>query len=296
MSIEIKPSGTKIHRNDEGKYHREDGPAVEYSNGFGLYYLNGKKVKKEEIDSLSWDIPEPKIIPTLGWNVYLNGKWIDTVFYSETDPEEVKRSLVNHDGFDPGIVVKKERRRRHSWDIPSQTINVGDRVKIRDYIDQDSLEKIGIGSGIPLYERLLNFRVKAIDQYDTWFGTNFVGTVALEPSSYCFPFSHWDLFLEKLDSDKQSWDVLGFFSVGDIIGVKDPERFYIHTGRFEKSMKGKKLEIIRVDYSRHPEWPIEWREGEIVVSIIDPNENYKDKVPETFSVPVSVANEIIEIL
>jgi hypothetical protein len=44
---------------------------------------------------------------SIGWDVYLNGKWIDTVFDIETDPVEVKRSLVNHDGYDPGIVVKK---------------------------------------------------------------------------------------------------------------------------------------------------------------------------------------------
>ena len=46
------------------------------------------------------------------FNVYLNGRLIDTVFYIKSSKEtcdEVKRSLVNHDGYNPEIVVKKSR-------------------------------------------------------------------------------------------------------------------------------------------------------------------------------------------
>lgn len=46
------------------------------------------------------------------FNVYLSGKLIDTVFYSQSaneTPEDVKRSLVNHDGYDSRIVVKRAR-------------------------------------------------------------------------------------------------------------------------------------------------------------------------------------------
>jgi hypothetical protein len=46
------------------------------------------------------------------FNVYLNGKLIDTVFYSDSSNEtceDVKRSLVNHDGYDSAIVVKKQK-------------------------------------------------------------------------------------------------------------------------------------------------------------------------------------------
>lgn len=49
------------------------------------------------------------------FNVYLNGKLIDTVFYSDSakvDIDEVKRSLVNHDGYNPAIVVRKEKKTR----------------------------------------------------------------------------------------------------------------------------------------------------------------------------------------
>ena len=51
------------------------------------------------------------------FNVYipLSGdrfKLIDTVYYNATDnitTEEVKQSLVNHDGYDPRIVVGEEK-------------------------------------------------------------------------------------------------------------------------------------------------------------------------------------------
>jgi hypothetical protein len=45
------------------------------------------------------------------WNVYLHGKKIDTIFYSTKETaDSVKRSLVDHDGYDSGIVVRKNRK------------------------------------------------------------------------------------------------------------------------------------------------------------------------------------------
>lgn len=47
------------------------------------------------------------------FNVYLNGKLIDTVFYSRSDKitkEEVYRSLVNHDGYDSGITIRERHK------------------------------------------------------------------------------------------------------------------------------------------------------------------------------------------
>jgi len=42
------------------------------------------------------------------WKVYLNGKHLDTVFYVPSmRHDEVKQSLIMHDGFNPGINVKK---------------------------------------------------------------------------------------------------------------------------------------------------------------------------------------------
>jgi len=41
------------------------------------------------------------------FDVFINGTWVNRVFDSETDPSEVKRSLVNHDGYYAGIEVKR---------------------------------------------------------------------------------------------------------------------------------------------------------------------------------------------
>ncbi len=42
------------------------------------------------------------------FDVTLNGKWMDTVFYdSDISAEEVKKSLIEHDGYNPGIVVRR---------------------------------------------------------------------------------------------------------------------------------------------------------------------------------------------
>lgn len=46
------------------------------------------------------------------WNVYLNGKLIDTVFYSGgVDADYVRRGLVDHDGYDSRITVRKRAKR-----------------------------------------------------------------------------------------------------------------------------------------------------------------------------------------
>jgi hypothetical protein len=41
------------------------------------------------------------------WDVYLNGRLIETVFYdSDCDEWYVKHTLVNHDGYNPAIEVR----------------------------------------------------------------------------------------------------------------------------------------------------------------------------------------------
>jgi len=45
----------------------------------------------------------------VGWLVTLNGLEIDKVFYNPgINAEEVKRGLVEHDGYDPRIEVRQE--------------------------------------------------------------------------------------------------------------------------------------------------------------------------------------------
>jgi hypothetical protein len=45
------------------------------------------------------------------WNVYFDGDLIDTVFYdADCDADYVKRGLVAHDGYNPGIVIRRDNR------------------------------------------------------------------------------------------------------------------------------------------------------------------------------------------
>ncbi len=47
--------------------------------------------------------------PHKGFDVYLSGKLIDTVFFGDPEtPEEVRKSLIEHDDYDPNITVKPE--------------------------------------------------------------------------------------------------------------------------------------------------------------------------------------------
>jgi len=45
-----------------------------------------------------------------GWEVMLGGKVITTVFYDlSCDADYVKRSLIDHDGYNSGITVRKQK-------------------------------------------------------------------------------------------------------------------------------------------------------------------------------------------
>ena len=47
---------------------------------------------------------------SIAFDVILNNKVIDTVFYSvssNVNADEVKQSLINHDGYDSNIKIKK---------------------------------------------------------------------------------------------------------------------------------------------------------------------------------------------
>lgn len=50
------------------------------------------------------------------YNVMLNGKKIDTVFATGYTADEMRQSLINHDGYDPRIVVTVMRKRLGSSD------------------------------------------------------------------------------------------------------------------------------------------------------------------------------------
>lgn len=55
------------------------------------------------------------------WDVILNGKCIDTVFWNERadggakiTKEEVRESLINHDGYHPAIIVRATKSKHKS--------------------------------------------------------------------------------------------------------------------------------------------------------------------------------------
>lgn len=57
--------------------------------------------------------PTPQVaVNEQAYDVYLNKKLIDTVFYNDYSVEDVKKSLVDHDGYDSGIVVKVSQRKK----------------------------------------------------------------------------------------------------------------------------------------------------------------------------------------
>lgn len=47
----------------------------------------------------------------IAWNVYLNGKLIDTVFSTPgCDAKEMRTSLIDHDGFSQAITIRKRKK------------------------------------------------------------------------------------------------------------------------------------------------------------------------------------------
>jgi hypothetical protein len=60
------------------------------------------------IDKLAVGRLQKKQVP---WDVYLRGRWVDTIFFDDDfDRDRVKKSLVDHDHYDPAIVVTRGRR------------------------------------------------------------------------------------------------------------------------------------------------------------------------------------------
>lgn len=46
----------------------------------------------------------------MSWDVILNGRVIDTVWFTkDCDADYVRRSLIDHDGYHPSITVRKAR-------------------------------------------------------------------------------------------------------------------------------------------------------------------------------------------
>ena len=79
----IGKRGTKCWKNEKGQYHREDGPAIEYSTGTKIWHINGKRHREDG----------PAIEHTTGhkeW--YYHGKYIDCS--SQTEFERIINLLI----------------------------------------------------------------------------------------------------------------------------------------------------------------------------------------------------------
>lgn len=61
------------------------------------------------VETVKDEVKEERKAKAYAYIVKLNGKEIDKVFRSSKEtPEEVKKSLINHDGYDSGIEVEEE--------------------------------------------------------------------------------------------------------------------------------------------------------------------------------------------
>ena len=47
----------------------------------------------------------------VAFNVYLRGTLVDTVWFTGYTADEARRSLIDHDGYDPAITVRADRPR-----------------------------------------------------------------------------------------------------------------------------------------------------------------------------------------
>jgi hypothetical protein len=90
--MEIDEMGNKIWRNSKGERHRTDGPAVEYNNGYKVWWVDGKLHRTDG----------PAVENSDGnkaW--YMNGKYLgknDTGFWALWD------SLSDEDRANPTLL------------------------------------------------------------------------------------------------------------------------------------------------------------------------------------------------
>jgi hypothetical protein len=92
---------------------------LDYANG--TIYYEDKGVQMHHIrNPEGLKIGEESENPSNAWDVFLHGENIDTVFYTEgNDAEDIRKSLIEHDGYDPDIEVK--RRKGKLFDNPTKS-------------------------------------------------------------------------------------------------------------------------------------------------------------------------------
>jgi len=70
--MKVNKYGDRIWRNQDGLFHREDGPAIEYADGAKYWYLNGQRLTEEEFNRRTLKVKEmtvAEISELLGYEV-----------------------------------------------------------------------------------------------------------------------------------------------------------------------------------------------------------------------------------
>ena len=55
--------------NQEGQRHREDGPAIEYANGYKSWYLNGIEVNEDQVMNSAKELTMAQLEELLGYKI-----------------------------------------------------------------------------------------------------------------------------------------------------------------------------------------------------------------------------------
>ena len=81
--------------------------------------INGTTITTGTIEELNFMMNKPQ--KTIAYNVYLRDRHIDTVWFTGYTTQEARKSLIEHDGYNPLIVVTAENsydnfEHREAWD------------------------------------------------------------------------------------------------------------------------------------------------------------------------------------
>ncbi len=71
-SIKKEYSNSIVYKNKQGKYHREDGPAIEHNNGTKSWFINGKRHRGDG--------------PAREWSIGTKEWWINGKLHREDGP------------------------------------------------------------------------------------------------------------------------------------------------------------------------------------------------------------------
>ena len=97
--LEINKNGNRLWKNEEGKLHRDNGPAIERSDGTKQWWVNEKK-HREDGPAMEWADGTKcwymngklhrKSAPAVEWHNGNKEWWLDGTRYSE---EEYKKKI-----------------------------------------------------------------------------------------------------------------------------------------------------------------------------------------------------------